>query len=261
MECKIYNKALSILVFYMFLVVPAYSQVGINTLSPRTGTVLHVDGKGDTAGALNGIDDVVIDVDGNVGVGTLTPQAKFDINGKLRFSDRSTTDFTDYILASDVNGNASWKDYLIALRYKTTQWSLENTNWPVIDASSNVFTLSGTSTLQTEVGAIATSTTLTLPKGRYLAFLTGELANHREYGELRLMNGSDIILKSNFMEELTGCAAYVEFTSDATLSFSFTIYDVNSNPAKQIPFLDAFPFAAPNTVRASVVLLGLDVGG
>lgn len=256
-----YNKSLCVAIVSIMIAVSTYAQVGVNTSTPLTNTVLHIDGKGDTNGTLNGIDDVIVDANGNMGIGTLSPQAKFDINGKLRLSDGSTTDFTDYILASDANGKAEWKDYLIALRYKTTEWRLENTNWGVINATSNIFTLSGTSSLNSEVGATATSTTLSLPKGRYLAFLTGEVANRREYGELRLMNGSDVVLKSNFMEELTGCATYVEFTSDASLTFSFTIYDVRSNPAKQIPFLEAFPFAAPNTVRAGIVLLGLDVGG
>ena len=54
-----------------------YAQVGINTQSPQG--IFHVDSKGDTNGATNVIDDILVDTNGNMGIGTITPQAKLHI--------------------------------------------------------------------------------------------------------------------------------------------------------------------------------------
>lgn len=66
--------------------VTAFSQTGVDTNNPQ-GT-LHVDGAGDnattgtptTAEAAN---DFIVTDTGDVGVGTITPQAKLDVNGTL----------------------------------------------------------------------------------------------------------------------------------------------------------------------------------
>lgn len=248
---------------YSFLVilfpVCGYAQVGVNTISPLG--VFHIDAQGNTSGGTNFLDDIIIDSNGNVGLGTLTPQASFDITGKLRFSDNSGTNFTDYILASDENGKASWKNYLIALRYKTIEWRLDNAAWGEIDASSNVFTLSGTPTLKTELGASTTGTSLTVPKGRYLIFMAGNIENVSEYAEVRLLKNGSPIMSPTYIRALSACATYVEFTAAETLSIQFAVFNINRDKNTAIPFLDTLPFAKPNHVWAELVLLGLDVGG
>lgn len=89
------------------------AQVGINTKTPDAGTWLHVDAKGNTSGATNSSDDVVITKDGNVGIGTLAPKAKLDILTSasvpfMRIVDGKQA--ANKVLRSDNSGNASWVD-------------------------------------------------------------------------------------------------------------------------------------------------------
>lgn len=85
-----------------------YAQVGINTQSPQS--LVHIDGKGDTSGSNNITDDVVINNQGNIGIGVLSPTAKVHISTSgtpaMRIVDG--TQGLDKILRTDVNGNASW---------------------------------------------------------------------------------------------------------------------------------------------------------
>lgn len=82
-----------------------YGQVGINTQNPQG--VLHIDSKGDTSLSTNTDDDIVVDNNGNMGIGTIAPQAKLDILGKIRINDGTQED--GYVLTSDADGLASWK--------------------------------------------------------------------------------------------------------------------------------------------------------
>ncbi|MEN9918585.1 MAG: hypothetical protein RL662_1021 [Bacteroidota bacterium] len=78
------------------------AQIGINTKIPHG--VFHIDTKGDTDHlGNNSIDDVVIDSIGNIGIGTLTPQAKLDINGKLRIGDAPRIGTNVEVLVRNVN--------------------------------------------------------------------------------------------------------------------------------------------------------------
>lgn len=87
------------------------AQIGINTESPQK--LFHVDAKRNTSGSTNVADDVVVDNNGNVGVGTISPTAKLHIETAqtdfpaLHFSDGS--EGVGKILGSkDANGNMTW---------------------------------------------------------------------------------------------------------------------------------------------------------
>lgn len=87
------------------------AQVGINTQSAYTNTLLHIDAKGNTSGTTNSSDDVVIDASGNIGIGTLLPKAKVDIvkdgtASLMRIEDGKQA--ANKVLVSDNSGNASW---------------------------------------------------------------------------------------------------------------------------------------------------------
>lgn len=81
-----------------------YAQIGVNTVTPQG--VFHVDSQGNTSGGINGTDDVLISSAGNVGVGIVTPTAKFDLRGDIRILDG--TQQRNYVLMSDAVGVGSW---------------------------------------------------------------------------------------------------------------------------------------------------------
>lgn len=101
--------------------IPAIAQIGINTENPQT--LFHVDARYTTATtnpatgvptAMQQQDDVVITKDGRMGIGTISPQVKLEINtqnvsGVYPLQIVDTTDPTDKILISDANGNAFWE--------------------------------------------------------------------------------------------------------------------------------------------------------
>ncbi|WP_415327215.1 hypothetical protein [Chryseobacterium sp. MMS23-Vi53] len=90
-----------------------FGQIGVNTSNPQA--VFHVDGAKDnsatgiptTAQQLN---DVSINANGNIGIGTIAPTAKLEINSTsgnaLKISDN--TQGLGKVLTSDSNGNARW---------------------------------------------------------------------------------------------------------------------------------------------------------
>ena len=99
-----------------------YSQIGINTESPRT--LFHIDARKSasttnpstgTLSVLQQSDDVVVTTDGKVGIGTVYPASKLEINTQgtsgiypIRIQDG--TEGTGKFLVSDANGVASWKN-------------------------------------------------------------------------------------------------------------------------------------------------------
>lgn len=88
----------------------AFAQVGINTTEPKG--VFHVDAKGNTQGNSNISDDVIVDSNGNLGIGTLTPQAKVHIHtdGSLpaiRISDQSEAEGS-MLMFQDNTGVVNW---------------------------------------------------------------------------------------------------------------------------------------------------------
>ena len=84
--------------------------VGINTLNPKGP--FHVDAKGNTQGTSNVSDDVFVDKNGNLGIGTIEPTAKVHIKtdkiGKgLRISDQSES-AGSMLMVLDNTGVVNW---------------------------------------------------------------------------------------------------------------------------------------------------------
>ena len=63
-------------------------------------------GKGTST--INRSDAMVVLKNGNTGIGTSAPDTTFHLVGKMKYQDGTQTD--GYVLTSDANGNASWKD-------------------------------------------------------------------------------------------------------------------------------------------------------
>ncbi|WP_146212665.1 hypothetical protein [Dysgonomonas alginatilytica] len=97
-----------ILFFLIISVVPVlFAQVGVNTTSPAG--VFHIDPNKNSPTTVT--DDVVVDVTGNMGLGTLSPAAKVHIAvpaGNVAFRMTDGSQAADRILMSDASGNASW---------------------------------------------------------------------------------------------------------------------------------------------------------
>lgn len=105
-----------------------HAQVGINTKTPLTP--FHIDPKGDTnaTGTSGTADDVVVSTTGMVGIGTITPSAQLEVNGKFRLDDGTQAD--GLVLTSDANGYASWQKAKSQLR-------LNMGNLPIVDGDTD----------------------------------------------------------------------------------------------------------------------------
>ncbi|SUP53747.1 Uncharacterised protein [Weeksella virosa] len=102
-----YKKNIYLLIL-LFAISSLYAQVGINTDNPQQ--LFHVDGQKNnpTTGSPSADqqkDDVVITVDGRLGIGTIAPTEKLDVNGRARIR---VTDSLKHSIASplyvDENG-------------------------------------------------------------------------------------------------------------------------------------------------------------
>lgn len=98
-------KKIIICLLFILSTFSVYSQVGINTDNPLK--IFHVDGGSDGSSTPAQIaNDVVVDTNGNLGIGTINPLAKLDIQGKMRLQDGNEQN--GKVLVSDAAGNASW---------------------------------------------------------------------------------------------------------------------------------------------------------
>lgn len=94
-------------IFITFIYLAVNAQVGINISQP-TG-VFHIDPKGNTPTVTT--DDVLVDANGNLGLGTVTPTAKLHLNvptGSTALRIVDGNEKIDRVLLSDAAGNASW---------------------------------------------------------------------------------------------------------------------------------------------------------
>ncbi|SHF77239.1 hypothetical protein [Dysgonomonas macrotermitis] len=110
----------NILGILILTALPVMAQIGVNTETPYT--LFHLDARytATTTNPDNAVpsniqqqDDVVITEDGKVGIGTITPGAKFEVNtqnvaGMYPLQITDTSDPTGKVLVSDSNGNALW---------------------------------------------------------------------------------------------------------------------------------------------------------
>lgn len=84
------------------------AQVGINTRTPQS--IFHIDTQSNTSGSLNTSDDVIVNEQGNIGIGSITPQRKLEIisstPGAIRIAD--TSEGTTKVLTSNSTGVATW---------------------------------------------------------------------------------------------------------------------------------------------------------
>lgn len=108
--------------FIVSIIVQIQAQVGVNTENPTGIFHIHV---GTTASTVN---DVVVLKNGNVGIGTVTPQNKLEIvppaghgNTGLRLPLSGSVAAGDGLVAADTNGNVKWAS--VSAQYQTVALS------------------------------------------------------------------------------------------------------------------------------------------
>lgn len=122
----------------------AYAQVGINTEKTQD-KILYIDSKSNNTSEsptnTEITDDVVVDNQGNLGLGTNNPGAKLHIatpsSGQIKF-EKDLTVSDGYVLTSDSNGNGTWRELQNAssavefdtdgVSFSITESSYQNTN-------------------------------------------------------------------------------------------------------------------------------------
>lgn len=117
-------KKMTILCIFTFHFV-VYSQVGINTTNPQA--ILHIDGAKNneitgSVSPVNQVDDVVVDSNGFIGIGTNNPSTSLDIKTQgtqatpvsgFKLQDGAQNE--NYVVTSDANGNGLWKPVALTL--------------------------------------------------------------------------------------------------------------------------------------------------
>jgi hypothetical protein len=87
-----------VVILFIVLCLPLKAQIGINTESPSG--LFHVAAD----------DNVVIDNNGNVGIGTTLPAAKLDVRGSVQIIDGLES--SGRLLTSDPSGNVRWAEVM-----------------------------------------------------------------------------------------------------------------------------------------------------
>lgn len=217
---KIKRNLLTILSF--FCVGWLSAQIGINTENPNISSIIHIDGAGNNSTNISTkfIDDVTFTKDGNLGLGTLNPQAKVDVDGTFRYVDGNQKE--GRILRSDALGNARWQDFTVI---NIAIWNMQNASFQI--SSYNEIRLSGTPSISNDTGigiesSIATSS-VKVPSGRYVIFVSSNFTDVQENGWLKLyIEGNPTAIFSTYYSmQLSGVAAYLETSSTVTLYPTF----------------------------------------
>ena len=243
------------LLLFNIAILSLTAQVSINTKNVASNTVLHIDPKGDTgtSGLTNNSDDLIVSNTGSVGLGTIVPATKLDVNGKVRIVD-GTQAQSHVLTALDNTGLAAWKEVSLVKRFSAWKVVAQPT---IINANSE-YILSGTTTLSPNtLGATTNGTsTVTIPPGNYLIILRGDM-NVREYGRLQIFNNNTIIFNKYYGEYLGGATFHGTFTSNATLSVRFLGIDVRCSTCGLIPFMTPYPYQGNLIFWAELIILQL----
>ncbi|MBF0577157.1 hypothetical protein [Dysgonomonas sp. GY617] len=112
----------------------SHTQVGINTTNPFR--VFHIDPRMNTNGTLsppiNDSDDVIVNKDGWLGIGTTNPTAALDLRGNIRINDG--TQSSGSIFTTDGTGLGYWdSDFILKiLERSVSEGLLLGVGWSTI---------------------------------------------------------------------------------------------------------------------------------
>ncbi|KQT27020.1 hypothetical protein ASG22_20405 [Chryseobacterium sp. Leaf405] len=198
-----------------------FSQVGINTPNPQ-GT-FHIDGNKDNPvtgfpNVAQQANDLIVTSSGNVGLGTIAPTSKFEINngtnaGAIKIVDG--TQGSGKVLTSDENGVATWKQ---------NTPSLTNTYYSVIPTVTHI------------TSSYMVYASLTLPAGTYAirGFAMARLFNY--YSRTYFSVGGTPIPHSYYeinVPQLGMLVPYAIYTSSTPFTVNWIMQNdyINANNA------------------------------
>ncbi len=220
-----------LLLMAIFAIGFTYAQVGINTDSPQG--LFHVDPKGDTSGANNTYDDLIITEAGNVGLGAITPTSRLHIQTDgsapaLRIVDGNEDE--DHIFTSDANGYATWKPNDLSSPSVIIWECVHNAYILPAAGQTNLIFVGQSFTFKTYnlTSSVAQGFTsgIHLPAGTYLMFLNGTV--DKEFYLLLKIRSSPITessannidMATYYPEHYTSGSAYLSYTKDSRINIS-----------------------------------------
>lgn len=229
----------TILFLFSCFVLPAQISVGIQIQTPEG--LFHIDGlenNNSASAATKYKDDVIFTTDGKLGLGTNVPQNTLHIQSDLtepvfRLEDGTQKD--GYMLTSDEDGYASWKQYTAA---SSVFWSFGSRSaYQSMYFSSTLSRLENVTSTVTGIlpGFVhdAANSTLLVPKGKYILVMHGDINGHEVaqlglYGTSVSSGVSKYYVRFWYHSYLNASSIYLSLSEDIVLELHASLWDGRS---------------------------------
>lgn len=193
-----------------------------------------------------------IDSLGRMGIGTTEPKAKLDVNGKVRIADGSQQD--GRVLTSDANGVGTWQ--ALSMGNKTTKWILSGEQL----FKKERVELQGNGSFEgaDEIGLTISGNQVSLPAGKYIAFIDFDIAGVAEYGQFYLMNTVEksMVFSTVYGEWLNGATILLRSSNAIKLKADFF---ATAGPKIQEPYYaDPEPSGYTKKFSLKIIFLKLN---
>lgn len=218
---------------FIFFTVTINAQIGINTEAPLLSSVLHIDPKSNTSENNNITDDIIINSQGDLGIGTLNPTSNLTINGTFRMNDGTQKE--GRILVSNADGIASWKSIFVN---QYVVWELVGKQTFNDYTSTSLYNSETTSStlIRNEIsGCTISGGVLTLPSGRYLLSINGDMAEG-EFCTIDLLINNSIYKSFLAVNSLGGSSIVLNLSTISKLQLNVTHIQVNTPSYPSLPY-------------------------